>query len=200
MKQQPAPNKALVKSLRSCAETYHGEISKSERAYTVAEYVDLLRFTLIALIVLIGIMTYIIEPIPVSGESMETTLHDSERILVIKTEYWFSAPEHGDVIICFYPDYELSVVKRVIGLPGDTLSIHNSVVYLNGEALDESDYWAGNMISEMDEITVPADHVFVMGDNRNHSHDSRSVGAVPFYRIIGHARAVVWPLRSMRGI
>jgi signal peptidase I len=102
----------------------------------------------------------------------------------------------GDIVICFYPGYTESCVKRVIGLPGETVSISGGDIYIDGELLDESDYWQGEIIGDMEPVTVGNREVFVVGDNRNGSKDSRnpSVGCVPYSKVVGRVIAVVWPV------
>ena len=141
-----------------------------------------------------------VEPVRVDGSSMKDTLIHNEYMFVEKMTYWFREPERGEIITCFYPGYTVSCVKRVIAVGGDTISIWGGTVYVNGTALVE-DYWNG-MLANMDAVTVPEGHVFVMGDNRGDSKDSRmpSVGTIPLYRIVGKCRAVIWPLSERRKI
>ena len=190
--------KRFIRKLRTSAEYCHAAVGARDKAYKLSEYVDLFRFSLIVLMALIALMSFLIEPVPVSGISMDPTLRDTERIFVEKVSFWFVEPKRGDIIICHYPTLESSVVKRVIALPGERIMIMDNYVYINGEPLDESAYWHGYMDSNMQEQTVPEGCVFVMGDNRNHSGDSRSVGSIPYNRIDGRAHAVVWPFDVFR--
>ena len=95
-------------------------------------------------------------------------------------------------------------VKRVIGLPGETVSIENGIIYINGKELEESAYWKyrGEIDLDMGEVVVPENSAFVVGDNRNNSKDSRAwgVGAIPYERITGRAHFVIWPLYAARSI
>ena len=133
---------------------------------------------------------------------MEDTLFNEERMFVEKVSYWFKAPRRGDVIICYYPGYTESCVKRVIGLPGETIAIQDGQVYIDNQLLDESEYWEGYIYGDYPPTEIPEDCVFVMGDNRNASGDSRvsSVGSIPYHRIMGRARSVIWPLNRIRGL
>ena len=154
----------------------------------------------IALVVLVAltIRSFIAEPIRVDGDSMIPTLVNNEDMLVEKMSYWFSDPLRGDVIICFYPGYTESCVKRVIGLPGETVAVKNGKILIDGKELDESPYWNGEIIGDMDPVTVAARHVFVVGDNRNGSKDSRnpSVGSIPYAEVVGRVVAVVYPFNE----
>ena len=98
-------------------------------------------------------------------------------------------------MICFYPGYTESCVKRVIGLPGETVSVVDGAIYINGKQLDESAYWSGEIIGDMEPVTVGQREVFVVGDNRNGSKDSRnpSVGCIPYAKVVGRVVAVVYP-------
>ena len=158
----------------------------------------------IALVVLIAltIRTFIAEPIRVDGDSMIPTLVHNEDMLVEKMTYWFSDPQRGDIIICFYPGYTESCVKRVIGLPGDTVEVREGVFYINGKALDEHAYWKDSIIGDVAPVTVGARQVFVVGDNRNGSKDSRnpSVGCIPYAKVVGRVVAVVYPFDQVESI
>lgn len=145
------------------------------------------------------IRTFIFEPVRVDGNSMLNTLHDNEYMIVTKYDYLFSDPERFDVVICHFPGRgSTNFVKRVVGLPGDTVSIQGGTLYVNGEAIVEDyiDYQSAYMA----EITVEEGYYFVMGDNRTNSNDSRSVGALARDQIVGHVRLVAWPFSEFRTI
>ncbi len=157
---------------------------------------------------IIGI--FIIQPYKVDGHSMEPTLNDNQRIYAWKVKHALDKlPEYGDIVIIdsrvdrersMMDDFrehplikllsgtkedEIFYVKRVIGLPGDTIEVRDGEVYRNGEALSEP-YIKERMESGINQIwEVPADHIFVMGDNRNNSNDSRNIGPVPTDHVMG---------------
>lgn len=143
---------------------------------------------IILLLAAILILTFVVSPVTVQGESMTPTLTDGERIFCVKVGYNI---ERGDIIMTHRPGAEYSVVKRVIGLSGDKISIKEGVVYLNGEALKEDyinkdfSYYDPTILWDMEEITVPEAHLFLMGDNRGISIDSRVYGTVSVDQIIG---------------
>ena len=122
------------------------------------------------------IRTFLFEPIRVDGESMCDTLQDGEIMLVTKPEYLFGDPQRGDVVICKYPGRTENFVKRVMGIPGDVIEIRSNVVYRNGEALDEPYLTPerNDNGSSMAPFTLGEGEYFVMGDNRDNSHDSRN--------------------------
>ena len=154
----------------------------------------------IALVVLVAltIRSFIAEPIRVDGDSMIPTLVHNEDMFVEKMSYWFDDPLRGDIIICFYPGYTESCVKRVIGLPGETVEVKEGKIFINGSALDETPYWSGEIVGDMDPVTVGTRQVFVVGDNRNGSKDSRnpSVGSIPYAKVVGRVVAVVYPFNE----
>lgn len=191
-------DKHLLKSLRVDAEVLHSK----DGAYRRKERISLLMFALVAVLAVFALKLFIFEPTPISGISMMPTLQNGERMFVDKTAFWFSPPARGDVITCYYPNQALSRVKRVVGLPGERIAIVDGVVLINGIPLDESAYWQGVIYNDMVETTIPTGHVFVLGDNRNNSGDSRrgDVGPIPYYRIEGKARLILLPISALRKI
>jgi len=129
----------------------------------------------------------------VIGPSMEPDLHDGQRLLVNRAVYWFSDPERGDVITFHAPDgHQEDYIKRIIGLPGDTIEIKAGAVFVNGSQLDEP-YIADAPGYVVGELEVPPDNYFVLGDNRRNSNDSHSGWTVPRTNIIGKAWLSIWP-------
>ena len=185
-----------IKYLRDRAEEQY-ENMRGSRAYRNVEFFI---YILIVVLTALSIRSFLAEPIRVDGDSMIPTLINNEDMLVEKVSYWFHDPARGDMVICFYPGYTESCVKRVIGLPGETVSITDGLIYIDGTALDESDYWTGEIIGNMDPVTVGAREVFVVGDNRNGSKDSRNpyVGCIPYSKVVGRVIAVVWPFSTFR--
>lgn len=135
-----------------------------------------------------GVQTFV-----VVGSSMEPSFLDGQRLLVNKVVYYFHEPERGDVIV-FEPvenrhgDY----IKRIMGLPGDTLEIKTEAVYVNGSRLDEP-YINDPPIYIIEPQKIPGDSYFVLGDNRNNSNDSHNGWVVPRQNIVGKAWLSIWP-------
>jgi signal peptidase I len=136
----------------------------------------------------------------IDGHSMEPSLHDKELILVDKWSYLFHAPARGDVIVFVAPPHpDQDYIKRIIAVPGDTITIRDTTVIVDSVTLKETyvdprnqgNIWAAKNISN---ILVPPDKYFVLGDNRIGSSDSRDWGFVPRENIIGRAALVYWPL------
>ena len=179
------------------------ELHKKDEPYRRAANSDFIIYLLTLMAVAIFIRTFLFEPVQCIGISMYPTLVGGEGMFTEKLTYTVSAPQRDDIIICRYPYHTEKCVKRVIAVPGDRISISDGAIYLNGERLDESAYWSGYIEdSEMPEVTVPERNLFVVGDNRNNSKDSRAwgVGAIPYERITGRAHFVIWPLYAARSI
>ncbi len=130
--------------------------------------------------------------IRVEGSSMEPTLHNGEFVVVNRVAYRWQDLRRGDIIVFHYPlDPERRFIKRVIGLPGDTVEIRDGQVWVNGEPLQESYISAGARDEGV--WKVEPGRVFVMGDNRNNSSDSRAWGTLAMQDVIGRAVLIYWP-------
>lgn len=138
---------------------------------------------------------FIIVNARVTSGSMENTIMTHDRVLGLRFVYWFSEPERGDIVIFKYPDDETKIyIKRVIGLPGDTVEIVEGQVYINGEPLQE-DYLRETPYGSFGPYEVPKGHYFMLGDNRNNSRDSRAwtIKFVSKDKILGKAYWVYYP-------
>ena len=127
----------------------------------------------------------------IDGSSMNPTLVDGEYLIINNLSYYLDEPQRGDVIVFQHPNNDLNLIKRVIGLPGDTVEIAKGEVILNGVILDEPYIKAPP--TNTGHWEVPEDSYFVMGDNRNNSSDSRSWNYLPEDNIIGKAEVIYWP-------
>jgi signal peptidase I len=157
---------------------------------------DLLHDLAIAVVVCIVLITYVVQAFKVQGTSMSPELKDGERILVNKLVYRIGDIARGDVVVFWYPeDPELSFIKRVVGLPGETVEIVNGRVHIDGKVIDEAYVSSQNADrrSHPSQVVRPG-HYFVLGDNRGGSNDSRSWGFVPGRYIYGKAFVRLWPL------
>lgn len=162
--------------------------------------------------VLIGGLTafiyvFVMAPYVVQGRSMESTLHDRERVIVNKAIYYLKKPQQGDIVI-IHPDASGdNWIKRVVAVAGDTVEAKGDQLYVNGKPLSE-EYLTANKLKasvagvtlteDFPPITIPEGSVFVMGDNRNNSMDSRVIGPVKLDHVVGRAEAIYWPLADMR--
>ena len=184
---------------------------KIKRKSTFREYAEA---AAIAVLLALFIRTFVVQAFKIPSGSMEPTLLIGDHILVNKFIYGvkipfiratvipISRPDRGDVVVFIYPvDKSKDFIKRVIGLPGDIIEIRDNKIYVNGKIYeDKHGYYAnkgggkgnpGNQ-DRFGPVTVPEDHIFVMGDNRDHSYDSRFWGYVPVDTIKGKAFIIYW--------
>ncbi|MGI6663698.1 MAG: signal peptidase I [Bacillota bacterium] len=161
---------------------------------------DILETVLIALLIAILVRAFVIERFLVDGPSMEPTLWDSQSLLVNKLAYRFSQPKRGDVVVFRYPlDPSRDYVKRCVAVGGDTVEMRLGRLYVNG-LLKEEPYVRFPGLYEMKSITVPEDCIFVLGDHRTNSEDSRMFGPVKLSLVKGKAVFIIWPLKDMGAI
>ncbi|MGD1853546.1 MAG: signal peptidase I [Leptolyngbyaceae cyanobacterium] len=157
----------------------------------------------------LGIRQFVAEARYIPSESMKPTLLVNDRLVIEKLSYRFQEPQRGDIVV-FWPPSEIlpagqkdAFIKRIVGLPGDTVEVTEGVVLINGEAQEES-YIQSPPTYEQDPLTIPADSYFVLGDNRNASYDSHawdiSTPFVPEEQIIGKAVIRFWPPTRVGGL
>lgn len=164
---------------------------------------EIVHFLLVLVFVFVGavfIVTYIGQRTRVNGSSMETTMSDGDNLVVDKISYRLTSPKRFDIVVFPYHSSEKEVfyIKRIIGLPGEKVQISDGVIYINDKPLDEN-YGYEKMLDARlaaSPITLGDDEYFVLGDNRNHSSDSREIGAVKRENIVGRAVFRIWPLRK----
>ena len=179
-----------------------------------------LRDWLVVLAIALGaafaVRLWVLQQFYISGPSMETTLYTNDRVLVNKLSYRFHDVHRGDVVVfdrVTRNGNEVAhddLIKRVIALSGETIEIKGCTVFIDGRALEEPYLPARDTsrgtplercrVENMRRTLVPKAHVFVMGDNRPESFDSRSFGSIPESLIVGRAFAVVWPIGSAGGL
>jgi signal peptidase I len=154
--------------------------------------IDILETIVLSVVLFLGINA-VSSRIRVESISMQPTLYAGNYVLVNKLAYQLGHPNRGDVIVFRYPPdpSQTPYIKRVIGLPGDQVHITGGKVYINGQQLVEPYLKVSTM--QGGDWTVPPTSLFVMGDNRNNSSDSRSWGMVPLGNVIGKALVVYWP-------
>ncbi len=153
--------------------------------------IDLLE-TLVLAVVLFVAINLASARVRVDGTSMVPTLQDGEFVLVNKLSYKFGEVERGDIIVFHFPlNPTEDLIKRVIGLPGDVVKVQDGHVYVNNIMLNET--YIADPPNYTSDLQVPADSFFVLGDNRNNSHDSHSWGVLPREKIVGKAVVIYWP-------
>jgi signal peptidase I len=155
---------------------------------------EVLETVLPAILIALLINVFIGQATRVEGQSMEPSLHTDQRLVVEKVSYRFHGPQRYDIVVLKLPSQgDELLIKRVIGLPGETVEIRNGQVFVNGEPLDEPFVDENTQPGRNGQVTVPPLHVYVLGDNRNHSNDSRSFGPVPIENLVGRAWVSYWP-------
>jgi signal peptidase I len=154
--------------------------------------------------IFIVIYLFIMQPNQVKGASMVPTFQDGEYIFTSKVTYKFREIQRGDIVVFKSPrNPDLEYIKRVIGLPGDAVRISSGTVYVNEKQLDEpyisdkTNLWEGGFISENETVIVPTGKIWVMGDNRPRSSDSRDFGPVEITSLIGHVFYRYFPPERM---
>lgn len=149
-----------------------------------------------AVVIALFINLFLAQATQVLGQSMEPTLHSSQRVVIEKVTYRIHGPRRGDVVVIDSSDQSEMLIKRVVGLPGETIEVRDGRVYVSGEQLEEA--WAvkpgGGQYGPQ---TIPPLHVFVLGDNRGASNDSRNFGPVSIEDIVGHAWVTYWPPQNI---
>lgn len=155
----------------------------------VRETVETIALTLVIFLVIrAGVQNFRIE-----GQSMEPNFHDGQYLLVSKVDYMLGVPQRGDVVVFIAPtNQEKDFIKRVIGLPGETVEIHEGRILINGKALPQN-YTVNTGTYNYGPVSVGAEELFVLGDNRNYSSDSHSWGMLPRKDLIGKAWVSYWP-------
>ena len=149
---------------------------------------------------LIVIYMFIAQPNQVKGASMEPGFHDGDYIITSKVTYKLTHPQRGDVIVLKSPkNPDIDYIKRIIGLPGDKILVKDTNVYINGQIINENyisaatNLWPTGFLKEGVTFTIPKNYVFVMGDNRPRSSDSREFGPIPIKDIIGVVKYRYYP-------
>lgn len=166
----------------------------------IAAIFDFLQGIVVILAIMVMIYLFVMSPQEINGASMEPTFYNGEYILTNKVMYKMRQPKRGDVVIFKSPrNKEVDYIKRIIGLPGETVELKDNAFYVNGQKVEEPylepgvEIFGGSYLEEGQEVTVPPDMYFVSGDNRPHSADSREFGPIPIEDVIGVAILRYWP-------
>ena len=188
-----------------------------EKVYLMAkkknELLEWIKALIIAVAIAALIRIVLFAPIVVDGLSMTPTLNDGDRMIVNKLSYKLGEPKRFDIVVFHAPEHK-DYIKRVIGLPGDTIEYKNDVLYVNGNVqkepyLDEfkkqlTDGQPLTLDFKLKQYTgkekIPDGEIFVMGDNRRYSKDSRMIGTVPIGKVIGNTNLLYWPIADFKVI
>lgn len=214
--ESPAPEQEDIPLLESRTKRRRHE----KRRGLVSFLVELPVLILVALVVAVLIKTFFVQAFFIPSGSMIPTLEVDDRVMVNKLSYTFGEPDRGDIVVFDSPfagatdDESLpaaawraikeslgiqtalvpdDLIKRVMALPGETIEIRDNAVFINGAALVEPYLSSGVIMQDFGPQTIPDGMVFVMGDNRNSSHDSRKFGSIPQDTIVGRAFVLLWP-------
>lgn len=169
----------------------------SEKGYIIKE---LMESIIVAVVLALVIRYFLFQPFYIPSGSMEPTLKVGDKIIVNKLLYRFSSPKRGDIMVFKYPvNPERDFIKRVIGLPGETIEIKNSKVYIDGKILEQPflppDLKYNRNLAP---TKIGENQYFMLGDNRNNSEDSRFWGSLPEKNIVGKAMFVYWPYNRIK--
>ncbi len=191
-------------------EVQNEDPSKTEKVSSILSSIgqfvlSFIETVVVALVISVILYLFVMTPHEVIGNSMHPTYQNGEYLMANKIQYkLFGEPQRGDVIIFKYSETQ-DFIKRVIGLPGDSVMIKDGQIYINNELLDETNYLAstiytngGDYLHEGETITVGENQYFVCGDNRPHSSDSRSFGPINENQIKGKAWIVYFPFSQFR--
>ena len=176
----------------------HKEEPVSKTQFVVRALWELVITVCPALLVALFINVFVAEAALVEyGPSMEPNLYRGYRVMTEKVSYLLHPPRRGDVVIVDRIGSKVSLIKRVVALPGETVEVRGGYTFINGEQIEEP--WVTNFGGPSYPPTVvPPDHVFILGDNRGNSRDSRAIGPVPMSTIKGHVCLVYWPLDQIK--
>jgi len=164
---------------------------------------EIIKIVIIALLVVIPLRYYIFQPYIVKGESMEPNFHSGDYLIVDQISYRLHEPQRGEVVVFKAPvNSGQYYIKRIIGLPGETVSIENGQVIIENESgkkvLKETEYLSPFVYTTgRVHLTLKAGEYFVLGDNRNASSDSRAWGVLPRKNIVGRAWLRLWPINAI---
>ncbi|GBF11651.1 signal peptidase I [Tepidibacillus infernus] len=160
----------------------------------------------IAIILAYLIRTFLFAPFIVDGTSMMPTLENGERLIVNELQYRFGQPKRGDIIVFRYSE-EQDYIKRVIALPGEVVEVKNDQLYINGQKVEEPylneerkqlAVQGLTLTDDFGPVKVEEGHLFVMGDNRRNSKDSRMIGTIKFDQVVGKAAFAFWPISEIK--
>jgi signal peptidase I len=197
-----------------------GGPKKSAKSRSGNEITEWIKALAIAGLLVFVIRWFLVSPFIVDGPSMQPNFWNRERIIVNKILYDIRQPQRGEVIVFHVPQEGRDFIKRVIGLPGETVKVEGDKVFINGKQIAENylkdayekAHAVGDLYNRNDndrsnfpnsqfpDGVVPAGMLFVMGDNRSNSEDSRMIGYIPIDRIVGRADLIFWPINEFKFI
>jgi signal peptidase I len=172
---------------------------KEKKSSVLGTIVEVVVIVAAAFAIAMLVQAFLIKPFTIHQVSMRATLEEGDRILLNRLSYHFRHEARGDIVVFHSPiNADEDLVKRIVAVGGDRVAISGGKLYVNGVAQDEPYLLEQDFSGEMPETEIPAGQVFVMGDNRNNSGDSRLFGPISTDTIIGSAFLVYWPIRHWK--
>lgn len=161
---------------------------------------ELVSVVIPALVIALFINVYVAEAVEIEmGSSMEPNMYVGYRVMTEKISYRLHLPQRGDIVVAEVPNQEAGLIKRVVALPGETVEVRSGHTYINGEELSEP--WVMHFGGpEYPATLVPEGHIFIVGDNRAVSRDSRAIGAIPLEDVTRRAWLIYWPISEIEFI
>jgi len=179
--------------------TVHKKEQKQRTALSTA--IEIVAIVLAAFVLAMLVQLFVVKPFTIHQVSMRPTLEDGDRILLNRLSYHFRDPEAGDVVVFHSPmNAGDDLVKRVVAVSGDTVAIRDGDLYVNGDVVNEPYLLDQDFRGSLPETVIPEGQVFVLGDNRDNSGDSRIFGPIDVDSIIGCAFAIYWPVGHWGGL
>lgn len=194
---EPSPE-SVAAGLSTVPESYEDEADEEDESLAVGVILEWIAVIVGALVVALIIKTFLFQAFHIPSASMDPTLEVGDRVMVNKLSYDLHDVNRGDLVVFTRPDTELSsevddLIKRVIGLPGETVEAREGTIYIDGQALSEPYLQDSVITNDFGPVEIPERQMFVMGDNRGDSRDSRVFGPQPVEKLIGRAFVRVWP-------
>ncbi len=178
-----------------------GPVDERKRPGFIRTIVEIVVIVAAAFALALLVQAFLVKPFTIHQVSMRPTLEEGDRVLLSRITYHFREPARGDVVVFHSPiNAGEDLVKRVVGTPGDRISVGDGRLYVNGVAQSEPYLLEPDFAGEFPETVIPDGEVFVMGDNRNNSGDSRLFGPIAQSSIIGTAFCVYWPFGHWKGL
>ena len=189
---------------------YEGEHAEASEGSKGNFWLGLLGMLAVVVLITLGLRTFIFVPYEIPSGSMEETIMTGDMVFSEKVSYYFRAPERGDIVTFNDPEVEgRTLIKRVVATGGETVDLIDGAVYVNGEKLSEpytngkESYPLAHTAADADvsfPYQVPSGELWVMGDNRTASQDSRYFGSIPVNSVTGRAALIYWPISDIKAL